>query len=58
MIPYPSLINKLQPFMDFYDYEDITGYYVKKKMERLRQFSLGDHELPPKMKQIRGFIFL
>jgi len=44
MIPYPSLINKLQPFMDFYDYEDITGYYVKKKMERLRQFSLDGIE--------------
>ena len=44
MIHYPSLRNNLQPFLDFYDYEDITGYYIKKKMERLTQFSFDGIE--------------
>lgn len=41
---YPSLLNKLQPFVDFYNYDDITGYYIQKKMERLTQFSFDGIE--------------
>jgi Domain of unknown function (DUF4338) len=47
MIPINELLNKLSDFTSFYDYTDITGYYLKKKKERLTQFSL--HQIEDKL---------